>query len=659
MATSLKEPASRAVSRRVVKPDPIDLRDRLYAPSVRSRPPAELRPKRTIPVLDQDETSACTGFALATLIHWLSRVDGNGADRVSPFMLYSMARRYDEFAGSKKDSGSSLRGALKGWHKHGACRLEVWPDLDMPPVPQDPRDDWWGDAMVRPLGAYYRIEPTSIPDIHSALNEVGAVYASAVCHSGWDEGHGIKTKRGEYWKIPKQLVGPHDGGHAFVIVGYTHEGFIIHNSWGPGWGTGGHALLTYEDWRENAMDCWVAQMGVVTSLHLAIARSATLRTTGGRVDLADEERLRNHELAPYIVNMENNGKLSRSGNFRTKEGDVEALVTTYLERAREEWKLGKDDPIDIAIYAHGGLTSENDAAKTAAEWIPALYEKRIFPIFFMWETGLVETLANMFKDMIGEEPRRTAGMQRWWDERLERSLARPGTAIWQEMKENGTLISTSKEGGGRILYDHAMQGSAFNPRRDRVHLIGHSAGAIVHSELIETLAQLGWSFSTVNLMAPAATVEMFNGKVLPHIKTRKVARYAQWHLSDTLELKDTTCRAILGYGRSLLYLVSESFEGGTRTPLLGMEKYFETIHNEARNMRCFQATSPQTNSTTHGGFDNDDATRNSVIAHITRPIEGVSTARRTATRATRKTAPSRGRPEREQRVQLLAGEARQ
>ena len=47
---------------------------------------------------------------------------------VSPFMLYSMARRYDEFPGdSQVDAGSSLRGAMKGWYKHGACADALWP----------------------------------------------------------------------------------------------------------------------------------------------------------------------------------------------------------------------------------------------------------------------------------------------------------------------------------------------------------------------------------------------------------------------------------------------------------------------------------------------------------------------------------------------------
>jgi len=328
---------------------------------------------------------------------------------VSPFMLYSMARRYDEFRGAEADTGSSLRGALKGWHKHGACRERLWPDLKMPKVPPDPRNDWWIDAVRRPLGAYYRVEPQQIADLHVALDEVGILYASAVCHAGWDEGNAARGKVPRYWEIPRRKARDSDGGHAFVIVGYDERGFIIQNSWGEGWGSRGLARLTYQDWRENAMDCWVVQMGVVTALHLELARSPTLRLAKGKVELAAEEKLRNHELAPFIIDMENDGALSTSGDFRTSVGDVKALVSTYLERARSDWRLAPNDPVDIAVYAHGGLVSEKEAASIAARWIPALYENRIFPVFLMWETDLLKTLENMAEELILGEPRRTAG----------------------------------------------------------------------------------------------------------------------------------------------------------------------------------------------------------------------------------------------------------
>jgi hypothetical protein len=614
MATKKKKTPDKKARRSTVKIDPIDLRDRRYMPSVHTMPPAYKNPDRDIPVLHQKETSACTGFALASVVHWLQAASGS-FERVSPFMIYSMARRYDEFPGSVADEGSSLRGALKGWSRHGICHDKLWKTLKMPPVPEDPRDDWWADAMRRPLGAYYRIDIKSVADMHVALNETGVLYASAICHAGWDEGDDVELPVGRIWEIPYRKAADSDGGHAFVIVGYTYDGFIIQNSWGTEWGTGGRAILRYEDWREHAMDCWVVQIGAATALHLAIAQSSSLRMSGTKVQLAQDQKLRNHELAPYIVNMENNGRLSSSGEFRTSEGDVEALVGTYLERAREQWGLGANAPVDIAVYAHGGLTGEADAAAAAAKWIPALYEQRIFPIFFMWETGLISTLANIVKDWFADEPKKTAGFRDWWNERLERSLAKPGTAVWDEMKENAHLIGASPQGGGHVLYDAALSSKAFKASRDRIHLIGHSAGGIVHAHLADTLARKRWHLSSVNLMAPAATVGLFDQKLRPHVESGRIGNYNQWHLSDPLEVKDSSCTAMLGYGRSLLYLVANAFEGGTRTPILGMQKYAKGLAS-LRKAKAYAAQSRETNSARHGDFDGDEATIQSVIRRI-------------------------------------------
>ena len=49
-----------------------------------------------------------------------------GFEPVSPRMFYELARRYDEWPGDDYE-GSSCRGALKGWHKHGACAERLWP----------------------------------------------------------------------------------------------------------------------------------------------------------------------------------------------------------------------------------------------------------------------------------------------------------------------------------------------------------------------------------------------------------------------------------------------------------------------------------------------------------------------------------------------------
>ena len=172
--------------KRNVRPDAIDLRDWEYRPSIAFAPPDTLWPNDPRRIKQQGDTNACTGFALATVLEYLlERSETKQAEDISAFMLYSMARRYDEWAEDEsEDSGSSLRGALKGWARHGASCERLWTTLRMPPASNVPAEDWWLDAVKRPMGAYYRIAPDNVRDIHVALKEVGAVYASALTHQG-------------------------------------------------------------------------------------------------------------------------------------------------------------------------------------------------------------------------------------------------------------------------------------------------------------------------------------------------------------------------------------------------------------------------------------------------------------------------------------------
>ena len=615
-----------AIPKRSAVPDRLDLRDRLYQPPVAVVPDLVFALKTNIPVLDQGQTNACTGFALASVVYQLQ----HSAKRkrmdccVSPFMLYSMARRYDEFPGDPNaDTGSSLRGAMKAWYKHGACSDRLWTSEVMPTAQvTKSSDDWWLDAVQRPLGAYYRVDTRSVTDMHVALNEIGVLYASAVCHSGWDEGFSNTSSiKSGYWMIPRRKASISDGGHAFAIIGYNQDGYIIQNSWGTGWGTKGRAVLPYEDWLDNAMDCWVAQLGVVTDLHLEIARSTTLRVKAGKVQLASEASLRTREISPFIINMENNGRLSNTGDFRTQESDITALVTHHLGKARTTWGLSKNDPVDIAIYAHGGLTSEDTAGETAAKWIPTLYEHKIFPIFLMWETDLWSTLKGRLADVLAGQQRPTGGLfdgvKNWWNERLEKLLAKPGTAIWSEMKQNADAISNTAEGGGMKLYQACRQSPYFaDLSKVRLHLVGHSAGAILHSHVVDRLGGKGWKFESVNFMAPAVRVDLFKKTVVPAITSGQVKHFNQFHLSDDMEQKDPTCKPILGYSRSLLYLVSQSLERGEKTPILGLEKYFndEIASKNLPNVSTWAAPGRESKSTTHGGFDDDQVTMASVIA---------------------------------------------
>ena len=626
-------------------PDALDFRDRPFRPNVAQAPRPSVFPTFQPAVKNQGQTNACTGFALSVVVESLLHRAGRERDpSISPYMLYSMARRYDEYPGSVGDNGSSARGALKGWFKHGACALKLFPSLEMPPPQPKGKagGDWWLDAVRRPLGAYYRIDARNITDMQCALNEVGAIYATVGCHSGWDTGIDQPTLRSRpksikgIWMIPRMGGHAAHPGHAIAIVGYDDRGFLVQNSWGREWGSYGYGILGYDDWIDNAIDCWVAQLGVVTADHEALSKAVTLRThpsgtaQAGDVLLASGTVLRNRELSPFIINMGNDGKLSNSGNFRTTPDDVKAIADIHLPQARKLWKLGEGDPIDVCIYAHGGLVDEDAAAAIAAKWIPMLYDRRIFPIFLMWETGFMETLVDMVEDATKDQSRVAGGMldglKSWWNQRLERLLSRPGFQLWGQMKQNAQAISAYDSAGGdddqtgaMQLYLHFLERVKDLPIR--LHFVGHSAGSIVVSWMIDRILTLGArhgaikGFESVSFMAPAVRVDTFGQCVLPHLSGGKIGRYQQFHLSDQAEQADPTCGP---YRRSLLYLVSESFEGGASVPILGMQKFWDALAAVPR-ATANVSPGPKAQSTTHGGFDDDATTQQSVLDFIRPP----------------------------------------
>jgi hypothetical protein len=366
------------------------------------------------------------------------------------------------------------------------------------------------------------------------------------------------------------------------------------------------------------------QLGVVTDLHREVSQAVSLRSSRGRVELAGDKVLRDRELSPFIVNVENNGQLSASGKFRTQPSDLTALAEIHLDKAIDRWQLKPGEAIDVALYAHGGLVGVEGAADVAARWVPALYDAKILPVFIMWETDILSTLKNSLADHlpgeVSEAERRTAGvrdqLQRWWNDRLERTFARPGAFCWNEMKENAQKIPANPSGGLRQLYDEFTKREPMLKRPVRFHLIGHSAGAIVQSHLAANLVAAGRTIESVALMAPAVRCDTFARLVKPHIGSR-VRRLASFLLDDETEQQDPTCKPLFGYGRSLLYLVSESFETERRhMPILGMQKYFEPAMGQSPAISLFVSPREKSRATTHGGFDDDRTTMESVVAFV-------------------------------------------
>jgi hypothetical protein len=629
---------------RNVLPDLPDLRDRSYNPTLRllwrtwnETPYADQLWKNR--VKNQGTTAACTGFALAAMAEILCwkqwqeyAMRGTPPESISAFMLYYFARRYDDIPEGDPNGGSSARGAMKAWFCQGACRLSLWDSGNEDDKPEG--TEWIADAFKTPLGAYFRVDHRSIPDIHAAINETTVVYATAQLHEGWRN-----PQKGRI--VFDQTFQPM-GGHAFILIGYDENGFWIQNSWGSNWGLSGFAHLSYSDWSVNAMDTWVGQLGVYRSTHLeSLTSGLDLTPLSGRavspqaaqsILLSGNSSISAQQINPYIINVGNNGVLSDVGPFATRVDDLRALLKTYIPNAAAQFGIGANEPIDIAIYAHGGLTDENGAAETARSWVPAIYSQKVFPVFIMWETGFWETLLDILKDAEGVFNRAAGGvldsLTDWWDERLETLASAPGTLEWDEMKKNAEAISTNPSGALQLLYSELLQAQYDSLRsRLRLHLVGHSAGAILHAYLLPALIGAGLKVDGIYFMAPACRIELFNQKILPYYRSGKVNAYAEFHLTDPAERQDN-CATI--YRRSLLYLVSNAFEHQRGMPILGMEEFFSVLPQRtdappvpgqvwdwiASPTGKNAPVQSRSNSVSHGGFSCDSDTQQAILSRI-------------------------------------------
>ncbi len=535
-------------------PDVPDYRDRWYQPTLAPLK-HQLPPPIDHHVLDQGTEGACTGFGLAAVVNLLHQRQGRDV-KVSPRMLYEMARRHDEWRGEGYE-GSSCRGAIKGWYHMGVCSEKLWP-YDAAKT-GDLTIERAKDARAHTIGAYYRIRK-NIVDMHAALNEAGAVYASADVHAGW-----MSPRKG---RIPYRKT--KEGGHAFAIVGYDAEGFFVQNSWGSDWGRDGIALWTYEDWIDNVTDAWVVQVALSTP-KLYSRRNAPAGSSMGQELTTVGKDPRRDEIAGHFVHIDD-GRFHESGKYWSNLADIKQ--TAELVARSDKYQ-------HLLLYAHGGLNSVKDSASRIAAMRDTFKANGIYPLHFMYDTGLLEELKDVVLGKRADAQERAGGISDWTDRLIERATRRPGRALWREMKTDAARAFSRKDSPGTqtlaaFLSAFADPGAVAK----KIHLVGHSTGGILHAHLIEALAaqKTKLRFASVNLLAPAATVDLFNRAFLPNLRSGTFGIDAMhvYNLTDEVEKDDNVGMV---YRKSLLYLVSRAFEE-TVDPaeaLLGMQCYSKDL----------------------------------------------------------------------------------
>jgi hypothetical protein len=337
-------------------------------------------------------------------------------------------------------------------------------------------------------------------------------------------------------------------------------------------------------------------------------------------------------LRPYVVSMRQ-GQWDTGGIFNSTPGDVDALFFEHAKSAIE--KLPRDKKLKFVLYAHGGLVSEQhglEQAQQHIDWWKLSADEGIYPIYFVWKTGLAETIGQLLRGVFGADVRDPATARALFTDPVIAAIARRlgGEAVWSGMKRDAELAVLDQ---GAATYVARQMKAFCDGHKDRIelHAVGHSAGAVFHSHFIPRSTVTGNPyFKTTSFMAPAVRVDTFIDLLSASSALKpEVGKLAMFTMKKDWEQKDD-CAGI--YQQSLLYLIYHALEADDRTPILGLE---ESIRADKRLTSIFGlGGAPATGNdlvwsksltTTglsasqaihHGDFSSDGATLNSILRRI-------------------------------------------
>jgi caspase domain-containing protein/N-acetylmuramoyl-L-alanine amidase-like protein len=336
----------------------------------------------------------------------------------------------------------------------------------------------------------------------------------------------------------------------------------------------------------------------------------------------------------HVVNL-SGGQLSQDGCYANTEADLDKLIANL-----GRWvgaRAGKD--ARVMFFAHGGLVNEQGGLGICLRDYQWWLANNVYPVFFVWETGFLEIFEQKMRSE--QEGQRAFFTDPVIEATLGPTVGRP---TWSPIKDSAVLASALQTGTGRpggaaifaakvVAWFGALQG----PVKSTVsfHAAGHSAGSIFHCSFIPRFVE---SFkgvagapnppiSTLAFLAPAVRCDVFKQLLMPHVGSA-VGAMSMFTMMRSVELEDNVARI---YRKSLLYFVRNACENPTPTPILGLEEsvradadlvaFFGLGTTKAKADLVWSETNTESGrsasrSRSHGGFDNDVPTMNSVMRRV-------------------------------------------
>jgi len=332
-------------------------------------------------------------------------------------------------------------------------------------------------------------------------------------------------------------------------------------------------------------------------------------------------------LRPHLVNL-NAGQFSSDGEYKTAPEEVDAIFEQHLPQALAAVPEGQK--LRLVFWAHGGLVSESRGLQMAARQVAWWRDNGVYPIYFVWETGLFQTIGQL---LASASQRSRAGTRDLWDYSSDPLIentcrALQGVRIWNGMKHSAELASRPS-GGAHYVAGQLKRFCDQHQGRVELHAVGHSAGSIFHAHFLSTaLQQLKVPpFRTLQLLAPAIRVDLFKQLLLP-LLGKGIDSTTIFTMYKDAERRDNCFQV---YRKSLLYLIHHALEPERETEILGLEQSLrrdqalrgafglaqgkavgEVVWSQSKATAGRNASQ----STTHGGFDEDAATLNSLLRRV-------------------------------------------
>jgi len=222
------------------------------------------------PIEDQGALGSCTSNAAVGILEYFERRAFRKHIDASRLFLYKVCRKLLGWTG---DTGCYIRTTLGGMALFGVPQEKYYP-YTIANYDTEPSSFAYALAQNFQALTYYRLDPTGTSTstlLDSIKNHAAAGIPSIFGFVVYSNSMRQANSNGGSFPMPISTDSV-AGGHAVVIAGYddnkvitnslngisTKGAFIIRNSWGASWGTGGYGYLPYDYVLKGlAVDFWV------------------------------------------------------------------------------------------------------------------------------------------------------------------------------------------------------------------------------------------------------------------------------------------------------------------------------------------------------------------------------------------------------------------